>query len=79
MRVKIVSDGTRLGTKVVDAQTGEAIEGVVGVGWRIAADGNYGLLEPIPATLQVLTTFEIEAEAEVHEVGLLATKEVSDG
>jgi hypothetical protein len=39
MRAKIVSDGTRAGTKIVDAATGEAIDmHVLGLEWRIDRD-----------------------------------------
>ena len=31
MKLKIVSDGTTRGTQVVDAETGEVLEGVIGV------------------------------------------------
>lgn len=33
MRIKILSDGTPVGTKVVDTETGEVLEGVVSVKW----------------------------------------------
>jgi hypothetical protein len=33
MRVKIVGDGTWTGTKVVDVETGEKLEGVLCVTW----------------------------------------------
>lgn len=38
MKLKIVSDGTPMGTKVVNAVTGEEVEGIVSVTWRITAD-----------------------------------------
>lgn len=31
MKIKVISDGTRFGTKVISAETGELIEGVIGV------------------------------------------------
>jgi hypothetical protein len=37
MRVKIISDGTSLGTRVVDAETGEILEGIVGLSWVATA------------------------------------------
>jgi hypothetical protein len=33
MKVKIVSDGTTRGTQVLNAETGEQVEGVVGIVW----------------------------------------------
>ena len=35
VKIKIVSDGTPIGTKVIDEETGETINGVVSVGWNI--------------------------------------------
>ena len=37
MKLKIVSDGTRAGTKVVDADTGEVLEGVHMLSWGFSA------------------------------------------
>jgi hypothetical protein len=37
MKIKIVSDGTSLGTKVLNAETGEALEGASRVDWSIEA------------------------------------------
>lgn len=34
MKIKIVSDGTAWGTKVVDADTGETLEKVISVSWE---------------------------------------------
>ncbi len=39
MRVKIISDGTARGTRVVNADTGEAIGGVVGIHWHLTVKG----------------------------------------
>lgn len=35
MKLRIVSDGTPLGTHIVNAETGERIENVLGVQWEI--------------------------------------------
>ena len=35
MELKIISDGTSAGTKVVDWKTGEELEGVISVEWSI--------------------------------------------
>lgn len=35
MRVKITSDGTAFGTRVVDAESGEPIERVTSVSWSV--------------------------------------------
>lgn len=35
MRLRVVSDGTILGSRVVHAETGEPVHGVVGVTWRL--------------------------------------------
>ena len=36
IKLKVISDGTPSGTKVVDSKTGEEIEGVRSVEWSIA-------------------------------------------
>jgi hypothetical protein len=38
MRLKITSDGSRKGTKVLDAKSNEEIEGVMGVEWKWSYD-----------------------------------------
>lgn len=35
MKLKIISDGTYLGTKVVNATTGEAVEDILSVRWNV--------------------------------------------
>lgn len=38
MKVKIVSDGTPKGTKVVDIETGEVIENITRIFWEVSLD-----------------------------------------
>lgn len=40
MRLKIISDGSRKGTRVIDANSGEEIEGVTNVEWYWAYEDN---------------------------------------
>lgn len=40
MRIKIISDGTAFGTKIVDAATGEAIDFVTAIEFKIRAADN---------------------------------------
>lgn len=35
VNIKIVSDGTALGTRVVNAETGEAVDGVTAIRWSV--------------------------------------------
>ena len=52
MKLKVVSDGTVIGTKVV-AENGEEIDGVISVNWEVAAAGN----APVPfVTLRMINT-----------------------
>lgn len=37
MKLKIVSDGTAPGTKLVDAVTGEAVDNVIDIIWTVSA------------------------------------------
>ena len=39
MKLKIISDGTSRGTKVVNAETGEELKYVTDIVWRIEAMG----------------------------------------
>ena len=61
MRVKVVGDGTPFGTRVVDADTGEAVEHVTAVDLRLTPDG-------IDARLTLLHV-EVDVLAEVEYVG----------
>ena len=38
IRLKITSDGTPTGTKVIDSKTGEEVEGIRSVEWSISFD-----------------------------------------
>lgn len=38
MKLKIISDGTSSGTSIVNAETGETINGIVSVDWSVSAD-----------------------------------------
>jgi len=40
MKIKIISDGTPHGTKVIDMDTGEPIAGILEVTWRVDAGGD---------------------------------------
>lgn len=59
MRLKIVSDGTPFGTKLVHVETGEEVEGFTGVSWEHMGPGepptaNVRLINmPIRATLNL--------------------------
>ena len=47
MRIKIISDGTPTGTRVVCAETGEIVKGVTSVEWSHATPGkpSYAVLK----------------------------------
>ena len=57
MKVKIISDGTSNGTKVVNVETGEVIENVTRIFWEV----NVGSLAK--AHIQIINC-EVEVEAE---------------
>ena len=40
MRLKIISDGTSLGTKIIDAETGEVVDFVQRVDFSITVEGS---------------------------------------
>lgn len=62
MRVKIVSDGTRQGTTVVDVATGETLQFVKSVVWSIDAEDGYAR-----ATIEVV---HVEIDAGVSPADL---------
>lgn len=74
MRVKIVSDGTRTGTRIVDADTGEGLEGlhVYGIQWTIAPE--HGAQ---PVCLLTCRSTEVELEGNAG-VALIAPPDAGD-
>lgn len=66
MKLKIISDGTSWGTKVVNADTGESVDGIVSIDWRITAGGY-----EIAATLQITrVALEITGDATIETIPL---------
>lgn len=61
MRIKIISNGDRNNTQVVNAETGEPIEFVRSVTWRIGVD------EIATAEIEVILT-EVEVEGNVGSI-----------
>lgn len=72
IKLKIVSDGTTEGTRVVDQATGEAVGGVLMLNWAATSDENLSeammVLQGVPC--------EIITSAYRHEVGM--TMELED-
>lgn len=62
-RIRIVSDGTPNGTRVENADTGEEIESVVAIMWKVDVD---------KAVAEAVCTFELCA-ADVVGDGLIGT------
>jgi len=58
IKLKIVSDGTSSGTHVVDRETGEKLESVMAIEWRISV-GNYAeailTLRNVPVEIRTLS------------------------
>jgi hypothetical protein len=57
MRIKIVSDGTSAGTKVVDEKTGETVEGVLMISWSVSTEdtGARVLMELLGVPCDIVT------------------------
>lgn len=67
MKLKIISDGNTMLTKVVNVDTGEALPGVIHIKWECGID------MPDPYRTRAVITFEgveIEATGESPEVQL---------
>src|SRR3990167_3463131 len=64
MRIKIISDGTTLGTKVIDEETGEKIGLIQKIVW--SADVNKVITECTVKLVKVPVEIITEAEAEAN-------------
>lgn len=58
MRIRITSNGTRMGTRVFDAETGELIKHATGIEFRHDAGG-------LPVVVLTLTYIGVAAEVDV--------------
>lgn len=65
MKVKIVSNGTVAGTKIVDVGTGETLQGVVGVTWAISVPSG-----PIAEAVITLINVPLEFEGVLDDSAL---------
>jgi hypothetical protein len=59
MKLKIISDGTHRGTKVINAETGEVLQGVYEVSWEHKAND-------IPHA--VIKCYQVPYEVEMREI-----------
>lgn len=66
MKLKIVSDGTSWGTKVVNADTGESVDGVASIDWSISANAH----EVATIFEVVRVAVEITGEAAIETIPL---------
>jgi hypothetical protein len=63
MRLRIISNGTGKGTRVVDAKTGEEIEGVTSVEWF----WSYEKDNAVPSCKLTVQSVPLDAELSNHE------------
>lgn len=68
MKIKILSDGTPTGTRVVHAETGESVEGVYSVEWSHTEPGNVvsATLKFFHIPAEVVADFDDEIEITAH-------------
>ncbi len=64
MKIKILSNGNPYETKIVNAETGEPVEGVAEINWRLDPKGSELRL--------VLCRYEVELEGEFPSDALVA-------
>ena len=70
MKLKIISDGTMSGTKVVDEKTGEILEGVRYVKWNADVDCfSIAQIEIISPKIEITL---LEAEVSFNEYGIIS-------
>ena len=68
MKLKIISDGTNWGTSVVNQETGEALDNVVGVVWEAQAnDGS--MSKPTCVITMFGVPVELQLDSEEVEFG----------
>lgn len=65
VRLKIVSDGTYWGSKVIDTETGRMLPNVASVEWRLPGGNVHGRPEESNA-VAVITLLEVPVELEVE-------------
>ena len=65
-RIRIVSDGSRWNTHVLDAETGNEIHGVMNVKFDLDASRDYFAI----AQLEVITEMDVTVDAEVRSFRL---------
>ncbi len=68
IRIRIVSDGTRLGTDVTDAATGKPIHGVMRVAFDLSGDALGA--EEAHAVVEVLAELDVTLDGEVRRYRL---------
>jgi len=62
MKIKIISDGTANGTKVVNAETGELVHHVSSVEWKVSVESS------LAEAVVTFSNVAVEIEAELSEV-----------
>ena len=69
IKLKIVSDGTTFGTHVVDRETGERLEDVVAIEWRISVGGLSEVIFTMRSILVELTNLagQVSANKMLHK------------
>ncbi len=63
MKLKIISDGTKPGTRIVNAETNEEIEDIRSIAWSIDAKNGY----PAECVIRLYSPL-VETEQEVDEI-----------
>lgn len=58
MKLKIISDGTLMGTKIVNADTGEAVENVTALDLNVTAHGLLCKLEIFGSAVDLVAEFK---------------------
>lgn len=66
MKLKIISDGTNAGTKLIDQDTGESVPLIQKITWEVSADG-FGLSKTTIELLNVPVEIVAKADVESHD------------
>lgn len=60
MKIRIISDGIPENTQIVNAETGERIEGITRAVWRIDASGDFA---------EIMVTFKVTGQVSADLIG----------
>lgn len=68
MKIKVISDGTAEGTKVIDSASGEALSGVQEVRWHVRAEDHYAVATVVFVNVPVEIIYKEKLNTEITNI-----------